>query len=153
VLLLLLLLLLLGKLSTSRLQPGRPLTALAALKTTRAAASRPPRSGPAMLMVLEHHRAITLLRQMMGPTDPAKGFLANGQPASLRAKYGQDLTRNGLHGSADYEAAKREVGLFFRHLGEFVDDGEGVEEAHEPILDPDIVHLVEGAVQPGREEL
>ncbi len=107
-----------------------------------------------MIMVLEHQRAISLLRQLMGPTDPAKGFLANGQPASLRAKYGQDLTRNGLHGSADYDAARREIGIFFSHFAEFANDGEGVEEAPEPILDPDIVHLVQGvAQQQQRDEL
>jgi hypothetical protein len=110
-------------------------------------------SGPAMIMVLEHQRAISLLRQLMGPTDPAKGFLANGQPACLRAKYGQDLTRNALHGSADYDAARREIGIFFRHFAEFADDGEGIEEEPEPILDPDIVHLVEGAAQQQHEEL
>jgi hypothetical protein len=90
----------------------------------------PACSGPVVAMVLEHPTAISTLRYMLGPTDPSKGVLQDGSPGTLRNKYGDDLTRNGLHGSADYAAAQREISLFFPHFASFDDDAVDEEQMH-----------------------
>lgn len=62
--------------------------------------------GPVVLAVLEGEDAIARWRALLGTTDPAKAA-----PESLRRLYGEDLTRNGVHGSDGPASATRELGL------------------------------------------
>ena len=47
----------------------------------------------------------------MGPTNATRA--KQEAPHSLRAKYGHDQTRNGLHGSDSYLSAEREIKFVF----------------------------------------
>jgi nucleoside-diphosphate kinase len=64
--------------------------------------------GPVLLMVIEGEDAIMRWRELMGVTDPAKAA-----PGTLRRKFGDDLTRNAVHGSDAASTAEREVHYFF----------------------------------------
>jgi nucleoside-diphosphate kinase len=64
--------------------------------------------GPVLLMVIEGEDAIARWREIMGVTDPAKAA-----PGTLRKKFGEDLTRNAIHGSDARGTAEREVHYFF----------------------------------------
>ena len=64
--------------------------------------------GPVLLMVIEGEAAIGRWRDLMGVTDPAKAA-----PGTLRRKFGDDLTRNAVHGSDGPATAEREVHYFF----------------------------------------
>eukprot|EP01024_Parvocaulis_polyphysoides_P041193 TRINITY_DN37783_c0_g1_i2.p1 TRINITY_DN37783_c0_g1~~TRINITY_DN37783_c0_g1_i2.p1 ORF type:complete len:181 (-),score=23.53 TRINITY_DN37783_c0_g1_i2:119-661(-) len=68
-------------------------------------------SGPVIVMLLERNNAVVEWRKFIGPTDPekAKEKAAN----SLRARYGEDKTRNGFHGSDSVDAAMKEIRYFF----------------------------------------
>ncbi len=65
-------------------------------------------SAPVVAMVLEGRNCISLVRQMMGATDPAKAA-----PGTIRASFGIDVGRNVIHGSDSPESAAREISLFF----------------------------------------
>lgn len=47
----------------------------------------------------------------MGPTSATRAKME--APHTLRAKYGHDQTRNGLHGSDSYLSAEREIKFIF----------------------------------------
>jgi nucleoside-diphosphate kinase len=64
--------------------------------------------GPVVLLCLEGENAIARWRDLMGATDPAKAA-----PGTLRARFGQDHTRNATHGSDSPASAFRELGFFF----------------------------------------
>jgi len=65
-------------------------------------------SGPVVAAVLEGRDVIAGVRQMMGPTDPAKA------PAgTIRGDFGIDVGRNVVHGSDGPASAAREISLFF----------------------------------------
>ena len=64
--------------------------------------------GPVLLMVIEGEDAIARWREIMGVTDPAKAA-----PGTLRRKFGENLTRNAIHGSDARSTAEREVHYFF----------------------------------------
>jgi nucleoside-diphosphate kinase len=64
--------------------------------------------GPVLLMVIEGEDVIRRWREIMGATDPAKAA-----PGTLRRKFGDDLTRNAVHGSDAATTAEREVHYFF----------------------------------------
>jgi len=64
--------------------------------------------GPVVLMVLEGENAILRWRELMGATNPEKAA-----PGTLRKKYGEDVTKNAVHGSDALETAQREVHYFF----------------------------------------
>jgi len=68
-------------------------------------------SGITVAMLLEKNNAIKEWRRVMGPTsiDDAK----KNAPNSIRAKYGENITKNSVHGSDSPESAKREVEFFF----------------------------------------
>ncbi|EGD74368.1 nucleoside diphosphate kinase, partial [Salpingoeca rosetta] len=68
-------------------------------------------SGPIMVLVLAKADAITSWREALGPTSSEKA--RDTAPASLRAKYGTDNTRNALHGSDSLVSAMREIKFFF----------------------------------------
>lgn len=57
-------------------------------------------------VVGEH--AIGVLRNLMGPTDPA-----DAPPGTIRGDFGLRITENLVHGSDSPESAKRELDLFF----------------------------------------
>ena len=65
-------------------------------------------SGPVVAMVVEGEQAISVIREMMGATNPFEA-----KPGTIRGDYGLDLTKNLIHGSDSAESAKREIGLFF----------------------------------------
>lgn len=65
-------------------------------------------SSPVVALALEGPEAISITRKMMGVTKPAEAA-----PGTIRGDFGVDIGRNLIHGSANAEDAKREVGLFF----------------------------------------
>jgi len=68
-------------------------------------------SGEVVAMVLEGESAISAVRKLMGPTDPA-----DAAPGTIRGDYGLEITENIVHGSDGSESAAREIGLFFPEL-------------------------------------
>lgn len=71
-------------------------------------------SGPVMAMVLEGGNAISVVRDMMGKTDPLEST-----PGTIRGDFGLFTGKNIVHGSDSKESAKREIDLFFKEK-EFV---------------------------------
>jgi len=65
-------------------------------------------SGPIVVMILEGKNAIHLNREVMGHTNPAEA-----KPGSIRAKYGDGMTENAVHGSDGEDSAKEEIRFFF----------------------------------------
>ncbi|MBM3149095.1 MAG: nucleoside-diphosphate kinase, partial [Chloroflexi bacterium] len=63
-------------------------------------------SSPIIAAVFEGERAIDIIRQTMGATDPAKA--ASG---SIRGDFGLDVQQNLVHGSDSVENAKKEIEL------------------------------------------
>ncbi|MGQ9572049.1 MAG: nucleoside-diphosphate kinase [Dehalococcoidia bacterium] len=66
-------------------------------------------SSPIIAAVFEGKRAVELVRQAMGSTDPAQAA-----PGTIRGDLGIDMGRNLVHGSDSLEAAEREIRLFFQ---------------------------------------
>jgi nucleoside-diphosphate kinase len=60
-------------------------------------------------MVVEGKDAVTVVRRLLGETDPNKSPLG-----TLRGDFGLDLGRNIVHGSDSLESAEREINLFFK---------------------------------------
>ncbi len=65
-------------------------------------------SGPSVAMVLEGMDAVSVVRKMMGVTNPAQA-----EPGTIRADYALFTGRNVVHGSDSLKSAKREITLFF----------------------------------------
>jgi nucleoside-diphosphate kinase len=65
-------------------------------------------SGPVVLAKLQGEQAISVLRTMMGPTDPA-----SAPPGTIRGDFGTVITENLVHGSDSPGSAERELELFF----------------------------------------
>jgi len=65
-------------------------------------------SAPIVAAVFEGERAVEVIREAMGPTDPAKA-----EEGTLRGDFGLDIERNTIHGSDSVETAEREIKLFF----------------------------------------
>ena len=65
-------------------------------------------SSPVVATVLEGNRAIDIVRQTMGDTDPAKAT-----PGTIRGDFALDIGRNLVHGADSPESAQREIALFF----------------------------------------
>eukprot|EP01025_Chloroclados_australasicus_P060535 TRINITY_DN7779_c0_g1_i8.p4 TRINITY_DN7779_c0_g1~~TRINITY_DN7779_c0_g1_i8.p4 ORF type:complete len:126 (-),score=15.36 TRINITY_DN7779_c0_g1_i8:126-503(-) len=68
-------------------------------------------SGPISVLLLEKENAVAEWREFIGPTDPSTA--KDEAPNSLRAQFGEDKTRNGLHGSDSIKSADREIRYFF----------------------------------------
>lgn len=66
-------------------------------------------SGPVVAMVLEGPHAISVVRAMMGKTDPLESA-----PGTIRGDYGIFTGKNIVHGSDSEVSAKREIALFFK---------------------------------------
>ncbi|MCL6561679.1 MAG: nucleoside-diphosphate kinase [Firmicutes bacterium] len=65
-------------------------------------------SGPVVAMVVEGRDAVSVVRNLMGATDPVKAA-----PGTIRGDFGLELTENVVHGSDSPESAAREIGLYF----------------------------------------
>jgi len=65
-------------------------------------------SGPVLAMVIEGPNAISLIRNMIGKTNPAEA-----QPGTIRADYALNTTKNVIHASDSPENAEREIKIFF----------------------------------------
>ena len=65
-------------------------------------------SGPVFAMVLEGDDVISLVRKMVGATNPKEADVG-----TIRGDYAIDLGRNVIHASDSEESAVREIGLFF----------------------------------------
>lgn len=65
-------------------------------------------SGPVMLMCLAGENAVAKNREIMGATDPKKA-----NPGTVRAKFGDNMGENAVHGSDSPTSAERELSLFF----------------------------------------
>src|SRR3972149_112281 len=67
-------------------------------------------SGPLIAAVLEGPKAVEVVRNTMGQTDPAQAA-----PGTIRGDLGLDIGRNLVHGSDSVENAKQEIELFFSY--------------------------------------
>ena len=66
-------------------------------------------SGPVIVAKLRGEQAVSVLRTLIGPTDPAAA-----PPGTIRGDFGTIITENLVHGSDAPESAERELSLFFR---------------------------------------
>jgi nucleoside-diphosphate kinase len=64
--------------------------------------------GPALAMIVEGPQAISVMRLMMGATNP---FEADS--GTIRGDFGLDFTANLIHGSDSAESAAAEIARFF----------------------------------------
>jgi nucleoside-diphosphate kinase len=65
-------------------------------------------SAPIIAIIFEGKRAVEVIREMMGPTDPAKA-----EAGTIRGDFGLDIGYNSVHGSDSVETAEKEIKLFF----------------------------------------
>ena len=65
-------------------------------------------SSPIIAIVVDGERAVEVVRQTVGATDPAKA-----EAGSIRGDFGLDIGRNLVHGSDSVENAEKEISLFF----------------------------------------
>jgi nucleoside-diphosphate kinase len=65
-------------------------------------------SGEVVVARVVGEQAVSVVRILMGPTDPAAA-----PPGTIRGDYGVVITENLVHGSDSPESAKRELDLFF----------------------------------------
>ena len=66
------------------------------------------KSGKSVAMVVEGRDAISVVRTMIGATDPAKAAAG-----TIRGDFALDMTQNIVHASDSSESAKREIELYF----------------------------------------
>jgi nucleoside-diphosphate kinase len=64
---------------------------------------------PVVLIVLEGLEVARVARAMCGPTDGK-----NAPPGTIRGDFSMAISRNIVHSSEDAEAAKREIGIYFK---------------------------------------
>ena len=65
-------------------------------------------SGPVVAMIWEGREAVTVVRSLMGTTDPLKA-----SPGTIRGDLALDLGMNLIHGSDSPARAETEIALFF----------------------------------------
>ena len=65
-------------------------------------------ASPAVVMVIEGHQAIAVVRKLLGAT-----FGFNAEPGTIRGDYGGSKGYNLIHGSDAMESAQREIPIFF----------------------------------------
>src|SRR6266542_3830600 len=68
--------------------------------------------GPLVAMAIEGDEAVSVVRTVMGATDPKKADLG-----TIRGDLAIEMTENIVHGSDSPTSAKRELALFFPDLG------------------------------------
>ncbi len=66
-------------------------------------------SGPIVAMVIEGNNAVTVVRKMLGTTNPVEAA-----PGTIRGDYAQFTEKNIIHGSDSLESAEREIAIFFK---------------------------------------
>ena len=66
-------------------------------------------SGPVLATVIEGEECITLIRKMVGATNPKEA-----DTGTIRGDYAIDTGRNIIHASDSPASAEREIGLFFK---------------------------------------
>ena len=64
--------------------------------------------GPVVVAKVSGRDAVTVVRTLMGATDPAAAA-----PGTIRGDFGIEITENLVHGSDSPASAKRELALFF----------------------------------------
>jgi nucleoside-diphosphate kinase len=65
-------------------------------------------SAPSLALVIEGDEAISLIRKIVGATNPKEADLG-----TIRGDYAMDTGRNIIHASDSPDSAKREINLFF----------------------------------------
>lgn len=65
-------------------------------------------SGPVVAMVIAGENAVTVVRAMMGSTDPV-----TAAPGTVRGDFALSMSANVIHGSDSFASAEREIGLYF----------------------------------------
>jgi nucleoside-diphosphate kinase len=65
-------------------------------------------SGPVLAMVIEGPNAVSILRNMIGKTNPAEA-----QSGTIRGDYALNLPKNIIHASDSLENAKKEIKILF----------------------------------------
>jgi nucleoside-diphosphate kinase len=65
-------------------------------------------SGPVFLMVWEGRSAVTVVRSLVGATNPAEAA-----PGTIRGDFALDIGRNVIHASDSAESANREIAIHF----------------------------------------
>ncbi len=65
-------------------------------------------SGPVVAMAVEGRSVISMVRTMVGKTDPQEA-----SPGTIRGDYGIDIGRNIVHAADSEESAERELDIFF----------------------------------------
>ncbi|MCD4846917.1 MAG: nucleoside-diphosphate kinase [Candidatus Aegiribacteria sp.] len=65
-------------------------------------------SGPSVIIALESLAAVTIVRSMVGATNPA-----DAAPGTIRGDYATSPGHNMIHASDSIESARREIELFF----------------------------------------
>lgn len=65
-------------------------------------------AGPVVLQVLQGEDVAARYRKLMGATDPQQA-----DPGTIRSEYGEDISRNSVHGSETASKAEREINFFF----------------------------------------
>jgi nucleoside-diphosphate kinase len=66
-------------------------------------------SAAIIAIIFEGEKAVEVIRQTMGATDPAKA-----EAGTIRGDFGLDIEHNTIHGSDSIETAREEIKLFFR---------------------------------------
>ncbi|WP_456369907.1 nucleoside-diphosphate kinase [Geoglobus sp.] len=65
-------------------------------------------SGPVVAMVVEGKSAISVVRSLVGKTNPVEA-----EPGTIRGDLALDIGRNVVHASDSPESARREISIFF----------------------------------------
>ncbi len=65
-------------------------------------------SGPVICMVVEGDEAVSVVRKMVGATDPKEAL-----PGTIRADYALSKSENVIHASDSEDKARREMLIFF----------------------------------------
>lgn len=65
-------------------------------------------SGPVVAMVIEADEAVSVVRKMIGATDPKEAA-----PGTIRGDYALSKAENVIHASDSPEKAQREMAIFF----------------------------------------
>jgi nucleoside-diphosphate kinase len=65
-------------------------------------------SGPVVKLVLSGPEAVSVVRKLMGVTNPK-----DAAPGTIRGDFGLTLDENVVHGSDSPESAEREIAIFF----------------------------------------
>ena len=65
--------------------------------------------GPCFLMVWEGRNVVTIVRKLIGATNPQEAT-----PGTIRGDFGIDIGRNVIHASDSRESADREIAIHFK---------------------------------------